>query len=353
MKPDLTKTPSAPETEPLLRIEGLTVDFTTEDGLVHAVSDVSLSVRRGEIVALVGESGSGKSVTAMSVLGLVHEPPARTRSGSVLFRGEQLRGMDARALRRIRGGPVGMVFQDPMTTLNPVMTIGAQIVEAIRLHHSDLRKRAARRRALDLLTLVGVPNPEVRLRQYPHEYSGGMRQRAMIAMAIANEPELLIADEPTTALDVTIQAQVLGLLKKAQAETKAATILITHDIGIVAELADRVVVMYAGRVVESASVFELFAGPRHPYTLGLLASLPRIDADEEALRPIPGSPPDMIAPPAGCAFHPRCPLARERCRTERPELIDLGGGRQSACHFHAELVGAQAADVFVREGVVE
>ncbi len=334
------------DSEPLLRIAGLTVDFRTDDGVVHAVTDVSLSVRAGEIVAVVGESGSGKSVTAMSVLRLLREPPAHTRAGSITFRGRELRGLSAKELRAIRGGPVGMIFQDPMTTLNPVVTVGAQIVEAIRLHDQKIDKQAARRRAAELLALVGVPNPDQRLRQYPHEYSGGMRQRAMIAMAIANDPDLIIADEPTTALDVTIQAQVLQLLQRAQRETGAATILITHDLGVVAELADRIVVMYAGRVVETAGVLELFAGPRHPYTMGLLASLPRMDVATDELDPIPGSPPNMADPPPGCSFHPRCPLARDRCRTERPELLDIGDGRQSACHYHAELVGADPREVF-------
>ncbi|QWF84942.1 ABC transporter ATP-binding protein [Amycolatopsis sp. CA-230715] len=334
---------SEPDERPLLEIDGLTVEFRTDTGVVHAVNDLSLAVRRGEILGIVGESGSGKSVTATSVLGLVREPPGRTVAGSIRFRGQDLRSLRPRELREIRGGPVGMIFQDPMTTLNPVLTIGTQIAEAIRLHHPGTPKRAALARARELLALVGVPDPAARIRQYPHEFSGGMRQRAMIAMAIANDPALIIADEPTTALDVTIQAQVLGLLKTAQAETGAATILITHDLGVVAELADRVAVMYAGRIVETATVFELFAQPRHPYTLGLLASLPRLDLPADELRPIPGSPPDMTDPPRGCAFHPRCPLARDRCRTERPALAVLDGGRQSACHFADEL---SEADVF-------
>jgi oligopeptide/dipeptide ABC transporter ATP-binding protein len=317
-------------TEPLLSIRSLRVDFVTDGGVVHAVDDVSLSVQPGEILAIVGESGSGKTVTAMSVLRLLHEPVARVRCEAMLFRGQDIGAMSARELRAIRGGPVGMIFQDPMTALNPVITIGAQIAEAVVLHQHTTNKRAARARAVELLGLVGLPDPAQRVRQYPHEFSGGMRQRAMIAMAIANDPDLLIADEPTTALDVTIQAQVLALLKKAQAETGAATILITHDLGVVAELADRVVVMYAGRVMETAGILELFARPRHPYTLGLLASA----AD---LVPIAGEPPNMTDPPAGCPFHPRCPMAQEVCRTDRPELLDIGPGRQSACHFHEQV----------------
>jgi oligopeptide/dipeptide ABC transporter ATP-binding protein len=319
-------------TEPLLKIEGLTVDFVTDGTVVHAVDDVSIAVQPGEILAIVGESGSGKTVTAMSVLRLLREPVARVRCAAMTFRGQDLRAMSARELRAVRGGPVGMIFQDPMTSLNPVMTIGAQIAEAVLLHQRRPDKRAARARAVQLLGLVGVPDPAQRVKQYPHEFSGGMRQRAMIAMAIANDPDLLIADEPTTALDVTIQAQVLALLKKAQEETGAATILITHDLGVVAELADRVVVMYAGRVMETADIYQLFARPRHPYTLGLLASA----AD---LEPIAGNPPNMTDPPAGCPFHPRCPIAQDVCRTDRPELLDIGDGRQSACHFH-EKVGA-------------
>ncbi|MDG4821402.1 ABC transporter ATP-binding protein [Asanoa sp. WMMD1127] len=321
---------------PLLRIDGLSVEFRTADGVVHAVTDVSLAVAPGEIVAIVGESGSGKTVTAMSVLRLLGKA-ATVKADAIAFRDTDLRTLSASELRKIRGGPVGMIFQDPMTALNPVMSVGAQVAEAVVLHQRKPDKKAAWQRAIELLRLVGVPDPAQRVKQYPHEFSGGMRQRAMIAMAIANDPDLIIADEPTTALDVTIQAQVLALLKKAQAETGAATILITHDLGIVAELADRVVVMYAGRVVETAGVGELFAEPRHPYTKGLLASLPRMDVDVDQLDPIPGNPPNMADPPAGCAFHPRCPMAREVCETDRPPLFEIGGGRRSACHFHEEL----------------
>ncbi|GAA4249270.1 ABC transporter ATP-binding protein [Dactylosporangium darangshiense] len=323
--------------EPLLKIEDLSVDFHTDGAVVHAVAGVDLEVHPGEIVAVVGESGSGKTVTAMSILRLLREPPARVGAAALAFRGQDLRGLSPRQLRAIRGGPVGMIFQDPMTALNPVLSVGDQVAEAVLLHQPKRDRRAARARAIELLTMVGVPDPAHRARQYPHEFSGGMRQRAMIAMAIANDPDLIIADEPTTALDVTIQAQVLQLIQRAQRETGAATVLITHDLGIVAELADRVVVMYAGRVVETAGVLELFDRPRHPYTLGLLASLPRMDADTDRLDPIPGNPPNMADPPPGCPFHPRCAIARDRCRTERPALLEIGDGRRSACHFQEEL----------------
>jgi oligopeptide transport system ATP-binding protein len=326
-------------TEPLLRIDALRVDFPTDDGVVHAVDGVSFDVFPGEIVAVVGESGSGKSVTAMSILRLLREPPARVSAEALTFRGRDLRALSRAELRKVRGGPVGMIFQDPMTALNPVMTVGDQIAEAVLLHQSGRDRKAARRRALDLLGMVGMPDAAARARQYPHEFSGGMRQRAMIAMAIANHPDLIIADEPTTALDVTIQAQVLELVREAQRETGAATVLITHDLGVVAELADRVVVMYAGRVVETATVEDLFASPRHPYTVGLLRSLPRMDTDADELDAIPGNPPNMIDPPSGCPFHPRCPMARDRCRTERPEPRELGAGRRSACHYAEEVGG--------------
>ncbi len=324
--------------EPLLAFDDLAVEFRTEDGVVRAVDGVSYDIRPGEIVGVVGESGSGKSVTAMSALGLIR-PPGRITRGAVRFRGRDLRSLPPRELRGIRGGEIAMIFQDPMTALNPVIPVGKQIGEAIRLHDSTVDSAGARRRVLDLLARVGVPSPDSRYRQYPHEYSGGMRQRAMIAMALANGPALLIADEPTTALDVTIQAQVLELLREAQRETEAATILITHDLGVVAELADRVVVMYAGRVVEQGDVRTIFTAPRHPYTIGLMASKPRMDTDVGELQPIPGSPPSLLDPPPGCPFQPRCALAgsRDRCRTERPEPVPVGTGHVTACHFHEEL----------------
>ena len=340
-----------PDAVPLLEIDELAVEFRTEEGVVTAVDGASFTVAESEIVGVVGESGSGKSVTAMSILGLV-KPPGRRSGGAIRFRGRDLGELSATSMRAMRGGEIAMIFQDPMTALNPVVSIGRQIVEALRLHDRGIGRQAARTRAVELLALVGMPHPESRFRQYPHEFSGGMRQRAMIAMAIANRPDLLIADEPTTALDVTIQAQVLDLLRVAQRETGAATLLITHDLGVVAELADRVVVMYAGRVVEQGDVTTIFSAPRHPYTLGLLESLPRLDRDVEELHPIPGSPPSLLNRPSGCAFHPRCPMVRDRCRTTRPALlpVELAAGRdhRSACHFAEDLgdrTGPTAAEV--------
>ncbi|MEU7002279.1 ABC transporter ATP-binding protein [Nonomuraea sp. NPDC046570] len=322
----------------LLRIEDLAVEFPTEDGVVRAVDGVNLEVRPGEIVGLVGESGSGKSVTAMSVLGLVR-PPGRVVGGSIVFGGRDLLGLPPRELRAVRGKEIAMIFQDPMTALNPVLPVGAQIAEAIRLHRPGLGRKAAKERVLELLATVGVADPAARYGRHPHEYSGGMRQRAMIAMALANEPALLIADEPTTALDVTIQAQVLELIRTSARDSGAATVLITHDLGVIAELADRVAVMYAGRVVEHGDVEAVFSAPRHPYTAGLLAGRPRLESALGELVPIPGSPPSLLNPPPGCAFHPRCALSsdREPCRTARPALATVGDLHQSACHYPEEL----------------
>ncbi|MGH3137431.1 MAG: ABC transporter ATP-binding protein [Gaiellaceae bacterium] len=331
--------------EPVLSIRDLTVEFGTEDGVVHAVSGVSYDLYPGEVLGIVGESGSGKSVSMLSVLGLIPQPPGRIVQGEATFEGEDLLTMPKGKLRDIRGGRVAMIFQDPMTSLNPVLTIGEQISEAIRAHRPGIGDTAANARTVELLELVGVPFAERRVHQYPHEFSGGMRQRAMIAMAIANDPTVLVADEPTTALDVTIQAQIVEVLKAAQRETHAATVLITHDLGLIAELADRVVVMYAGRVVELADVFTIFNSPRHPYTVGLMKSLARLDADQDWLEPIPGQPPSLITPPPGCAFHPRCAQSqgREICRTELPELRPSsdGGDHLSACHFADELTATQ------------
>jgi oligopeptide/dipeptide ABC transporter ATP-binding protein len=328
--------------EPVLSIRDLVVEFTTEDGVVQAVDGISYDLYPGETLGIVGESGSGKSVSTMSLLGLIPQPPGRIVRGEAIFQGTDLLKLGKKALRRVRGKDMAIVFQDPMTSLNPVLKIGFQISEAIKTHHPEIKDDAAKKRAVDLLKLVGVPNPERRVEQYPHEFSGGMRQRAMIAMAIANEPTVLIADEPTTALDVTIQAQILEVLKKAQDETHAATILITHDLGLIAELADRVIVMYAGKVVEVGDVNTIFASPRHPYTVGLMDSLPKLTAEEEWLRPIPGQPPSLISRPPGCPFHPRCFLSqgRARCREEEPPLRPIDESEHlTACHFAEELEG--------------
>ena len=337
--------------EPVLAIRDLTVEFKTEDGVVHAVTGVEYDLYPGEVLGIVGESGSGKSVSVMTMLGLIPQPPGRVVTGEALYRGRDLLTIPAKELREIRGGDVAMIFQDPMTSLNPVFTIGDQIGEALQTHQPDMNDKAARARTIELLQLVGVPFAERRIEQYPHEFSGGMRQRAMIAMAIANEPRILIADEPTTALDVTIQAQIIEVLRAAQRETNAATILITHDLGLVAELADRVVVMYAGRVVELGGVHEIFANPKHPYTVGLMSSLARLDADQEWLQPIPGQPPSLITPPPGCAFHPRCTHSqgRELCRTDVPALRAVAAAHLSACHF-AEELGAGKVEVVAGAG---
>jgi oligopeptide/dipeptide ABC transporter ATP-binding protein len=328
--------------EPVLSIRDLVVEFGTEDGVVKAVDGITYDLYPGETLGIVGESGSGKSVSTMSLLGLIPQPPGRVVRGEAMFKGEDLLKVSKKELRRIRGNEIALIFQDPMTSLNPVLKIGAQVGEAIKTHHKDLKESQIKERAIALLALVGVPNPERRYEQYPHEFSGGMRQRAMIAMCIANSPSVLIADEPTTALDVTIQAQILQVLKKAQDETHAATILITHDLGLIAELADRVIVMYAGKIVELGDVHTIFEFPRHPYTVGLMESLPKLNAEDDWLRPIPGQPPSLINRPPGCPFHPRCFLSqgRVRCREEEPPLRPIQGtGHLTACHFAEELEG--------------
>jgi oligopeptide/dipeptide ABC transporter ATP-binding protein len=345
-----------PTPEPLLSIRDLTVQFGTPDGVVHAVDGVGYDVYPGETLGIVGESGSGKSVSVMSLLRLIREPPGRIVSGRAMFDGRNLLDTPKKELRRIRGNRISMVFQDPMTSLNPVFKVGRQIAEALEAHDPSMGRDRAGERAVELLRMVGVPEPERRVDQYPHHFSGGMRQRAMIAMAIANQPSLLIADEPTTALDVTVQAQILSLLRTAQRETHAAVILITHDLGLVAEMADRVIVMYAGHVVESGSVEDIFNAPRHPYTLGLMNSLPQAEGDDEWLRPIPGNPPNLVNVPPGCPFHPRCLLSqgRDRCRSELPELAAAGVGERhlSACHFKDELEGEAARMMATAEKLV-
>ena len=315
----------------LLEIENLQTQFTTPRGVLKAVDGVSLSIDRGEVLAVVGESGCGKTVTAFSILGLIPDPPGRIVGGSIRFAGRELIGIPAAQMREIRGAEISMIFQDPMTSLNPSLTVGEQIGEAI-VEHKGGTQRAALLRAVELLELVRVPDPQRRVHEYPHRLSGGMRQRVMIAMALACEPKVLIADEPTTALDVTIQAQILELLRQIRDRTGTAIMLITHDLGVVAEVADRVAVMYAGRKVEEAPVGELFRAPLHPYTRGLLASLPGAadDARERGpLREIPGIVPPLDALPAGCAFAPRCPDAIARCARERPLLEPLGASTVS------------------------
>jgi oligopeptide/dipeptide ABC transporter ATP-binding protein len=321
---------------PLLRIANLSVHFRTGNGLVRAVDGASYDVRRGETLAVVGESGCGKSVTAMAVLGLLPRPPAEIPSGSILFDGEELLHASPERLRQIRGNRISMIFQEPMTSLNPVFSIGDQIMEGLLLHRG-LTREAARAEAVHLLELVRIPAPEQRLDEYPHQLSGGMRQRVMIAMALACRPALLIADEPTTALDVTVQAQILELLRELQRELGMSIVLITHDLGVVAESAERVVVMYAGTVVERASVDSLFDRPRHPYTAGLFLSLPSLSDEHGRLRPIEGAVPDAMNLPSGCRFHPRCPFAMPVCKEREPELTarEPAGApsHQSACFY--------------------
>jgi oligopeptide/dipeptide ABC transporter ATP-binding protein len=308
----------------ILNVDDLRVSFATEDGVVQAVSGVSFELQAGEVLAIVGESGSGKSVTAQTITGLTRAPNARI-TGSVTYRGRELNGLDDDQLRDVRGEQIAMIFQDPMTSLNPVYRVGDQIAEMIRAHR-DVSKREAQDRAVELLRSVGIPNPERRVRHYPHEFSGGMRQRVMIAMALALEPDVLIADEPTTALDVTVQAQILHLIDQLNRDRDLAVILITHDLGVVAEVADRVVVMYAGQIVENATLDETFYDPQHPYTWGLLGSLMRLDQSRTArLAQIPGQPPSLLAPPAGCRFAPRCAYAFDKC-DELPALEAPAGG---------------------------
>jgi peptide/nickel transport system ATP-binding protein len=321
----------------LLEVEDLGTWFYTRQGIVKAVDGVNFGVASGETLAIVGESGCGKSMTALSLMRLIPDPPGRIVSGTIKLGGRDLLKLSEEEMRRVRGNDISMIFQEPMTSLNPVMTIGKQITEALILHR-DLDKKAAWKRAIEMLDLVKIPEPQQRAKEYPHQLSGGMRQRAMIAMALACNPKVLIADEPTTALDVTIQAQILELIVELQREFGAAVILITHDLGVVAETARRVIVMYAGRKVEEASVGELFADPLHPYTRGLLNSIPRLDllrgeneADTGRLQEIPGIVPPLFALPEGCAFAPRCPRAIDKCRVERPTYDEKKPGHWAAC----------------------
>jgi len=314
----------------LLDVRELKTFFQVEGGEFPAVDGISFSIDPGRTLGIVGESGCGKSVTALSIMGLVPRPPGRIAGGEILFDGVDLLQLSTAALRELRGNRISMIFQEPMTSLNPVLTVGEQIVEGI-LRHRTMSRDAAKDLAIEMLRMVHISSPEQRFGDYPHRLSGGMRQRVMVAMALACKPKLLIADEPTTALDVTIQAQILDLMRTLREETGTAIILITHDLGVVAELADDVVVMYAGRIVERATVAALFAEPQHPYTVGLLGSIPRLDIDQDRLAAIEGQVPNPLAPVTGCRFHPRCPFVIERCRHEDPPLLDLGNGHESAC----------------------
>ena len=315
-------------TEPLLVVKHLRVEFPTRRGTLVAVDDASLSIAPGEVLGVVGESGAGKSLTGAAIIGLI-DPPGRIGAGEVWLSGRRIDNLPPEALRRVRGREIGAVFQDPLTSLNPLYTIGRQIVETM-MTHLDISSSAARKRALDLLTEVGIPAPKRRFDHFPHQFSGGMRQRVVIALALAANPKLIVADEPTTALDVSIQAQIIALMKRLCRDHGTAVMLITHDMGVIAETADRVAVMYAGRIAEIGPVADVIHRPRHPYTQGLMGSIPSIVAEREELAQIEGSMPRLTAIPAGCAFHPRCPHVFDRCRHERPELMPAGS-TQAAC----------------------
>ncbi|MFJ4092198.1 ABC transporter ATP-binding protein [Kitasatospora sp. NPDC089913] len=327
---------------PLLEVKDLHVEFHTRDGVAKAVNGVNYSVAAGETLAVLGESGSGKSVTAQTIMGILDMPPGKISQGQILFRGQDMLAMSEEDRRQIRGQKIAMIFQDALSSLNPVMTVGAQLGEMFRVHRGASKKEA-REKAIELMERVRIPAARQRVGDYPHQFSGGMRQRIMIAMALSMEPDLIIADEPTTALDVTVQAQVMDLLAELQAEYNMGLILITHDLGVVADVADKIAVMYAGRIVETAPVHELYANPAHPYTKGLLRSIPRLDQKGQELYAIKGLPPNLLKVPAGCAFNPRCDVATDVCRTDIPKLhqvTDKDGkeltGRRSACHLWKE-----------------
>jgi oligopeptide/dipeptide ABC transporter ATP-binding protein len=331
-------TPDSTSAEPLLDVNELSVEFRTDAGVVRAVNGLSYRLDAHETVAILGESGSGKSVSAQAVMGIIDSPPGFISGGSIEYRGTDILKLSENEQRKIRANNIAMVFQDALTALNPVFTVGWQLSELFRKHRG-MSKKEARVKSIELLERVRIPGAKQRVDGYPHEFSGGMRQRVMIAMGIALDPDVLIADEPTTALDVTVQAQIMELLSDLQEETGMGLLLITHDLGVVAEVADRVVMMYAGREVEKAPIGELFAAPRHPYTEGLMQSIPRHDIRRERLEPIAGAPPDLLNIPSGCPFHPRCPHSQDRCQTDVPLLRDLPGSdtRASACHFTEEI----------------
>jgi len=319
----------------LLEVRDLHVEFRTRDGIARAVNGVTYRVDAGETLAVLGESGSGKSVTAQAVMGILDMPPGRITGGEILFQGRDLLTLKESERREVRGAGMAMIFQDALSSLNPVLTVGDQLGEMFVVHRG-MSKKDARARAVELMDRVRIPGARERVRQYPHQFSGGMRQRIMIAMAMALEPALIIADEPTTALDVTVQAQVMDLLAELRREYRMGLILITHDLGVVADVADRIAVMYAGRIVESAPVHDIYKAPAHPYTRGLLDSIPRLDQKGRELYAIKGLPPNLMNIPSGCPFHPRCPMAQDVCRTDVPPLYEVDGERGSACHFWRE-----------------
>jgi len=336
-KPKAEKVSGNGRSGPILEVKNLKTQFQTQDGTVKAVDDVSFHVMPGETLGVVGESGCGKSMTGLSIMRLIPSPPGKIVAGEILFQGDDILRMSDDQVRSIRGNDIAMIFQDPMTSLNPVLTINRQISEALQLH-MGMNKGQARQRTVELLRMVGIPNAEERVDQYPHQFSGGMRQRVMIAMALSCNPKLLIADEPTTALDVTIQAQILDLMRVLQTERDTGVILVKHSMGVVAGMADRIQVMYAGHIVETASTEEIFANPRHPYTVGLLKSIPRLDATrKEKLEPIRGLPPDLIDLPDMCPFVPRCNYAREKCEQKNPPLLEVNQGHWAACWFWEEV----------------
>ncbi|MFI7009089.1 ABC transporter ATP-binding protein [Streptomyces sp. NPDC050145] len=342
--PALVPAPRSDDDGPLLEVRDLHVEFHTRDGIVRAVNGVNYSVSSGETLAVLGESGSGKSVTAQAIMGILDMPPGKIPQGEILYRGQDMLKMAPDERRKLRGAKIAMIFQDALSSLNPVLTVGYQLAEMFRVHQG-LSKKEAKAKAIELMDRVKIPAAAARVNDYPHQFSGGMRQRIMIAMALALEPDLIIADEPTTALDVTVQAQVMDLLAELQREYNMGLILITHDLGVVADVADKIAVMYAGRIVEQAPVHEIYKRPAHPYTRGLLDSIPRLDQKGQELYAIQGLPPNLLKTPPGCAFNPRCPKAQDICRTDIPALVEVteqdGGalpGRRSACHFWKETI---------------
>jgi len=326
----------------LLEIEDLAVEFRTPYGVVNAVNGISYTLDSGETLAILGESGSGKSVSAQAIMGIIDTPPGFITAGSIRYKGRDLLTLPESERRAVRGREISMIFQDALTALNPVFTVGFQIGEMFRVHRGS-SKTEAKQKAIELMDRVRIPSAKERINDYPHQFSGGMRQRVMIAMALSLDPDILIADEPTTALDVTVQAQIMELLHQLQTETGMGLILITHDLGVVADVSDRLAVMYAGKIVETGSVYDVYGNPAHPYTEGLMASIPRIDQKGEDLNPIKGAPPNLMRIPPGCPFHPRCPYARKRCLEEIPPLYEVSAQRRSACHYWEEVVATKEA----------